>query len=631
MPPAWPPILSLSMGAPLCSNTLKTPPHSPDTLTCLCGFNTNSQKRLDLHINITLDSSLPHGLQLPNLIRSAGSFLVLDGSSYVITGGAMRLPPSGIPSLESDPAEIETLPYALLHSIDSTPPEVSTITFNTDSLNTVTAWDTFNSPTTSPRHRIRLPLYHYLLDLQAAQGLSPNVLNWSIQHSPKEKALTLADPLRRTPTRIANAVVNAGAQTARDNGRQKEGKMIKTVIGTPLVLSPRWALFLGQSILHNPIKGFQHIEGSMALSSCLLRNTTPKPPTCIRTPLRILDGIIDGKALALTIQRCTPQGQNHIFSHSLGRHPACYTDLQMHMTTKQRKEVQSLIPGAQSIASSTDSKVDLRCTLCGQHTRDTPLHFQYECKAFKRHQALAVSRLAAELANSGSRCWGCPQERIATPLIPPTHPLLLDLSSGFTTPPDKNLARVLIQDKNNNPKFIILSTTVEGFQKLYEPHAPLRDSILKIYKHHNEHPQASIARMIPGKILSELISRFDMKQQALCSPLTPSSASHDDTASPPSIYAPEISYIQEDIHAFAKYYKGTIDDPSNPSWANTPFPDKTYMVINNPGEPFLSNILRKCRLSAAHNRTVMQIIGDSLPDYPLRACTELKHKTCSQT
>ena len=92
--------------------------------------------------------------------------------------------------------------------------------------------------------------------------------------------------------------------------------------------------------------------------------------------------------------------------------------------------------------------------------------------------------------------------------------------------------------------------------------------------------------MIPGPPLNELISQFDLKQQALCSPLTPSSAQNDD-AFPPSVYAPEFSY---DIHTLKQPYKGSIDDPSRDptpkaSWANTPFPRNTWAVINNLGEP----------------------------------------------
>jgi len=75
--------------------------------------------------------------------------------------------------------------------------------------------------------------------------------------------------------------------------------------------------------------------------------------------------------------------------------------------------------------------------------------------------------------------------------------------------------------------------------------------------------------MIPGPFLNEFISLFDLKQQALCSPLTPSSALNDDTAFPPSIYAPEISYIPQDIHTFKQHYKGTIDDPSGDQSSKT--------------------------------------------------------------
>jgi hypothetical protein len=66
--------------------------------------------------------------------------------------------------------------------------------------------------------------------------------------------------------------------------------------------------------------------------------------------------------------------------------------------------------------------------------------------------------------------------------------------------------------------------------------------------------------MIPGKILDEFISWFDMKQQALASPLTPPSTTPDNDST--FIYAPAISYIEKDIQSCADHYTGTIDDPS---------------------------------------------------------------------
>mmetsp|Transcript_71466 Transcript_71466/g.163785 ORF Transcript_71466/g.163785 Transcript_71466/m.163785 type:complete len:367 (+) Transcript_71466:3761-4861(+) len=51
------------------------------------------------------------------------------------------------------------------------------------------------------------------------------------------------------------------------------------------------------------------------------------------------------------------------------------------------------------------------------------------------------------------------------------------------------------------------------------------------------------------------------------------------------------------------------------------------MVINNPGESAQSNIIRKCITSAKNNITVMLIIGDSLPDLPVRDCPKLSKQT----
>ena len=245
---------------------------------------------------------------------------------------------------------------------------------------------------------------------------------------------------------------------------------------------------------------------------------------------------------------------------------------------------------------------------------------------------MAVMQIAAQFANSGLCCWGCPHERRPPPLISDKHPLLCDPTSGFKPPPNLTLAHIQIQDINNNPKLIILSTIVDRLHKQCEPDAPLRDIILKVYKHLDQHPHASIARMIPSNVLDDFKTWFDLKQQALASPLTPSSKLDEDCTPAPSIYAPEISFLKEEVQCFAKHYKGTIDDPSGnqtskSSWANTPWLRNTWMIINNPGEPSLSNIIRKCLISAENNITVMLIIGDSLADSPLHDCPKFLNKT----
>ena len=192
------------------------PPANPTVLTCLCGFETPSRKRLDLHITTALDISLPHGLALQKSLRHGGAFILTKESGFVVKGGAMRLPPSGMPSPESGPAEIQTLPFALLHSADSiqnNPNYGSTLTFGTDALNIVTGWEIFNCPTTSPRHKARHPLYHYYTDLKAAQLHCPQISQWNMKHSRREGRLPLDSLERETPSNIANAIVNLGAQS----------------------------------------------------------------------------------------------------------------------------------------------------------------------------------------------------------------------------------------------------------------------------------------------------------------------------------------------------------------------------------------------------------------------------------
>jgi len=523
-------------------------PTSPTVFTCLCGFQTPSTQHLDLHIATTPDISLPHGLELKTPLRHGGAFILTEESGYVVKAGAMRLPPSGMPSPESTPAEITTLPFALLHSADSIPNDPqhkSSLTFGTDAKNIVTGWDTFNSPTTSSRHKVRHPLYHYFTDLKAAQEQLPQISDWNIQHSLREGKLPLDSPKRRLASNIANAIVNLGAQSVAQRGKLDENQLVQAIIGTPLVLSERPALFFRSSIIHNPIKVFQTIEGYQTLSSCLHTSKRFKPPHCIRTPILTLDNIINGEVFALTLQQCAPPGQNCITSDTLGRNIACITDFTMPMSTSQRKEIEKVMPG--EFLDNTKSKVDQRCHHCSQPQQDTTFHFIHQCKAFQRHQALAVMHIAAQFANSGPNRWGCQHERTPPPLISDEHPLLRDLTSGFTSPPDQNLVRIQIEDINNNPKLIILSTVVERFHKQCRSATPFRDIILKIHQHLNKTPQASIARMIPDPILNELISWFDLKHQALCSPLTPSSTLNNDTDFPPSIYAPEISYIPQDI------------------------------------------------------------------------------------
>jgi hypothetical protein len=77
------------------------------------------------------------------------------------------------------------------------------------------------------------------------------------------------------------------------------------------------------------------------------------------------------------------------------------------------------------------------------------------------------------------------------------------------------------------------------------------DIVHMVYKHLAKHPNTSIARVIPGKILDKFISWFDLKQKALASPLTPSAALDDHSTVSPFIYAPEINYAKEDIQSFA--------------------------------------------------------------------------------
>ena len=199
------------------------------------------------------------------------------------------------------------------------------------------------------------------------------------------------------------------------------------------------------------------------------------------------------------------------------------------------------------------------------------------------------------------------------PLISDKHPFLCDPTSGFNPPPGLTLAHIQIQDTNDNPKLMIISTIVNRLHKQCEPGALLQDIILKVYTHLAQHPHASIARMIPSNILDEFISWFDLNQQALASPLTPSSKLDEDCTPAPSIYSPEISFLKEEIQSFAKHYKGTINDPSGDqfskfSWANTPWlrnmddhqqPRPTLPVEHHQKMPHLC---RKQHYCHAHHR-----------------------------
>ena len=133
----------------------------------------------------------------------------------------------------------------------------------------------------------------------------------------------------------------------------------------------------------------------------------------------------------------------------------------------------------------------------------------------------------------------------------------------------------------------MLSTIVDRLHKQCEPNSPLHTIILEVYKHLAQHPDASIARMIPSNILHEFISWFDLNQHALTFPLTPSSKLDDGGTQPSSIYASEISYLNEDIQSLAKHYKGMIDEPSGNQTSKS---KNTWVIINTPSNlPYLTS------------------------------------------
>ena len=53
----------------------------------------------------------------------------------------------------------------------------------------------------------------------------------------------------------------------------------------------------------------------------------------------------------------------------------------------------------------------------------------------------------------------------------------------------------------------------------------------------------------------------------------------------------------------------------------------TFMIIDNPCKLIVSKFIAKCQISTTHNRTIVLIIGGSLPDSLVRECPELSQKS----
>ena len=198
--------------------------------------------------------------------------------------------------------------------------------------------------------------------------------------------------------------------------------------------------------------------------------------------------------------------------------------------------------------------------------------------------------------------------------MPRDHLLLTDTTIGLSPPPDDNLQRLLIRNANAQPKLSVLSSTVPRLHQMSEPALALRDIILDVFQHITNQPKASIARQLPGKILSELIQFLDLKTQALSSPLLPPPATRDNTLLPPTFLALEISFSSEKLDNFRTYFPNCIDDPSNHEWEMKPFPHTHISsLIIQANQPFLqsyANVISlpnttalSCWLSETRNQT----------------------------
>ena len=159
---------SLFTWAKTLSHT-RDPADQPSKITpCMCQHEFHSTNEAFMHRNTPLDNTIPHQLSQKLFATRGGSCLLFDGSSFVISGAAFHLPPTGISSPDYEPAELETLPLAIIYCKNKIPYHVTKTTVETDAENIPKAWAAFQSPIISPRQRVTMPLYHGSEVLKAA-------------------------------------------------------------------------------------------------------------------------------------------------------------------------------------------------------------------------------------------------------------------------------------------------------------------------------------------------------------------------------------------------------------------------------------------------------------------------------
>jgi hypothetical protein len=281
---------------------------------------------------------------------------------------------------------------------------------------------------------------------------------------------------------------------------------------------------------------------------------------------------------------------------------------------------------------------------------DTPDHFQWNCPYFRPDNTRRALLNSTQLTHTGDQFWAFLDEKptISTELTSApslTHEDWPVFQREETAPNTAIYTHMPSNTVVSLPCDLILSLYRVGQHTLNEHHvatrfrdaltplikcfpaataAGIKSSFPSIPAPHLQ-PWITYARTLPGQLLRHTLLTLvpptttnpnPRWSHAMASPFTllpqpKEQGSHTVRISHarPSFLKGELGTAEAKA-AFLFGFPADIDDPDLTKWANTPWNNNTYVLLDDPGKTSLEALLKKCRITAEKGYVVLLVLGD---------------------